>query len=77
MGAIPLEKILEGKALDSFPVLFVKGELSGYITTLQEEFIYRYFPKASLETIAGAGHWVHAEQPGLFLDVVTVFLKSA
>jgi pimeloyl-ACP methyl ester carboxylesterase len=29
-----------------------------------------------IKVIKGAGHWVQAEQPQLFLDVVNSFLKE-
>jgi len=34
----------------------------------------RLFPAATIETIPHAGHWVHAEAPGPFLDAVSRFL---
>lgn len=74
MGPVSLDKILAGGVLDSFPVLFIKGEHSDYITAGQEELIRQYFPGAQLKIIAGARHWVHAEQPGQFMKVVGEFL---
>ena len=58
------------------PTLFLRGERSGYITTKDELIIKKHFPKAQLKTIAGAGHWIHAEKPGEFLQVVCDFLKD-
>jgi len=37
--------------------------------------IHRLFPKAKIELI-DTGHWVHAESPDLFGDVVLNFLNS-
>lgn len=56
------------------PTLFVAGARSHYVRPEHEPVIRRYFPRASIVTIANAGHWVHAEQPAAFLDVITPFL---
>ncbi|MCS7296889.1 MAG: alpha/beta fold hydrolase [Bacteroidia bacterium] len=57
------------------PVLFIKGEYSLYIRPSDEEHIYRLFPKAIVETIPKAGHWVHAENPMALLAVLRRFWK--
>ena len=59
----------------SNPVLFIGGGLSGYIEAADEILIHRHFPEAEIKTIAGAGHWVHAEKPKEFFDLVRAFLK--
>jgi len=56
------------------PVLFVRGDRSGYITGEDEQLIKKHFPKAVISTVADAGHWVHAENPKGFMDVVVPFL---
>ncbi|HBR52987.1 MAG TPA: alpha/beta hydrolase [Flavobacteriaceae bacterium] len=68
-----------GRALSSGtvyngPVLFLKGESSGYIEPLDELLIHKHFPKATIETVAKAGHWLHAENPTEFYQIVTKFL---
>jgi pimeloyl-ACP methyl ester carboxylesterase len=63
----------EGFQLD-FPALFIQGELSGYIGKNDLECIKRYFKDPSVITIPRASHWVHAEQPGLFVEAVRNFL---
>lgn len=57
------------------PVLFVKGELSEYIP--EEDFgeIKKLYPQASIETVYGSGHWVHAEKPEALLSVLHNFLN--
>ncbi|MDF1584244.1 MAG: alpha/beta fold hydrolase [Methyloprofundus sp.] len=52
-------------------VLFLGGEMSDYI---KEEAVYALFPNAQIKTIAGAGHWVHAQQPDAFCQAVVDFL---
>jgi pimeloyl-ACP methyl ester carboxylesterase len=76
MGSISLEKVLNGKIITGFPVLFIKGGRSGYINTEQEELINRFFPDAQMETVLQAGHWVHADQPEKFMEIVNGFLQS-
>jgi pimeloyl-ACP methyl ester carboxylesterase len=76
MGTIHLEKVLGEKVIDGFPVLFLKGERSGYITPEQQSLIQTYFPDAEIEVIAGAGHWVHADKPELFMSALNQFLVT-
>ena len=54
--------------------LFVRGENSGYITHLDETSIQKQFPKSQIKTILGAGHWLHAENPQQFHQIVVDFL---
>lgn len=54
--------------------LFIAGGKSKYIQAEDHEAIKRHFPNASIETIQGAGHWVHAEKPNELLKHVTRFL---
>jgi pimeloyl-ACP methyl ester carboxylesterase len=56
--------------------LFIKGENSDYIDLSNLKPIEGNFPKMEIKVIKGAGHWVQAEQPQLFLDVVNSFLKE-
>jgi esterase len=65
---------LEGDPFQG-PTLFLAGESSGYITPGDREEIPRLFPKASFQTIHGAGHWVHADAPEEFLATVLRFLS--
>ena len=54
--------------------LFVRGELSGYVSDADFEKCKQNFPKAELITIPRAGHWVHADQPLLFVEAVLNFI---
>jgi esterase len=56
-----------------FPVLFIRGEKSPYITDGDMTIIEKIFPDARLVTIPGAGHWLHAEQPGFLIRAVEEF----
>ncbi|HET6992362.1 MAG TPA: alpha/beta hydrolase, partial [Bacteroidia bacterium] len=53
--------------------LFINGEKSDYVTKEDETEIRRVFPRAIIKTIAGAGHWVHADKPDEFYDAVMQF----
>src|SRR4029079_10176344 len=46
------------------PTLFIKGENSEYVSEKDMPTIHKLFPEASLVSIPGAGHWVHADSPG-------------
>jgi esterase len=56
------------------PVLFVRGEKSAYINPEDEPLMRELFPQSRIETIVGAGHWVHADKPEEFLRLVSEFL---
>ncbi len=58
------------------PTLFVRGELSRYIVDENRVAIMRQFPDSRLETIAGTGHWLHAEKPAEFNALVNGFLAG-
>lgn len=75
-----LYNIIDGLSDDhpeikGFPILFIKGEKSDYIIDDDKKIISKIFPFAKIESIPNAGHWLHAEQPDLFLQKVTEFLK--
>lgn len=54
--------------------LFIRGEQSKYILDSDFNLISSIFPNAQLKTIKNSGHWVHAEQPLVFLNIVKAFL---
>jgi pimeloyl-ACP methyl ester carboxylesterase len=58
------------------PSLFVKGGNSDYIQAEDHAIIEEKFPNSTIETIAGAGHWIHADKPLDFVRVVSKFLKD-
>lgn len=57
------------------PTLFMRGSESPYITDEDIPTINRIFPNARIETIQGAGHWVQAEKPVEFVDVLMKFIS--
>lgn len=75
-----LDEILEGFE-DSFsefkhlksPVLFIKGGVSEYISNQDTEQIKNLFSNCTIEIIDQASHWVHAEKPAEFIQIVRKF----
>lgn len=55
------------------PTLFIRGELSNYILDEDIEDLENQFPDSEFATVANAGHWVHAEAPGEFIDILLGF----
>ncbi|XP_055333247.1 protein ABHD11-like [Paramacrobiotus metropolitanus] len=73
------ENIMEFPVFHNFyggPVLFIGGGNSNYITEVEMPEIKRLFPKAQVETIPDAGHWVHSEKPHELTEVIVNFLKN-
>ena len=59
------------------PVLFVRGSDSDYLDPDDDgDPIAALFPSARIETIDGAGHWVHAERPEAFAERLRAFVDG-
>jgi esterase len=58
------------------PCLFIRGGNSGYVPDEDFGLIHKYFPKAIIETIHGASHWVHAEKPDALCSLLSKFLEK-
>ena len=56
------------------PALFLRGGASDYVPPSAEPRIRALFPAAEIETMAGAGHWLHAEKPDAFVATVAGWL---
>ena len=56
--------------------LFVKGENSDYILENDTPIIKHHFPNAEQISVPNAGHWLHAENPTFFFEVVTSWLQK-
>ena len=63
-------------ALYEGPVLFLKGGASDYVSEGDLPLIQKHFPNATLQTLQGAGHWLHAEKPQAFLKASLSFMDS-
>jgi len=64
---------LPGESYDG-PTLFLRGGKSGYVQDDDLPLIELLFPRATLDTVDGAGHWVHAEKPVELMAVVSDFI---
>ncbi len=69
LAEIPAEIVLT-------PTLFLKGEKSNYIEESDFDDIMYYFPNNEIETIYNAGHWLHADNPLDFHELVTEFIET-
>ncbi len=58
------------------PALFLRGGDSHYVRDAYRPHIESLFPNAKIESLAGAGHWLHADDPRGFLASVSRFLKE-
>ncbi|ESS73971.1 alpha/beta hydrolase fold protein [Methyloglobulus morosus KoM1] len=52
---------------------FIAGADSNY---LESKDTLHLFPDATFTTIANTGHWIHAQQPEVFIEVVENFLQN-
>jgi esterase len=60
----------------STATLFLKGANSNYILPSDQIEIERWFTSVKFAKVAGAGHWLHADNPTDFLNNVTYFLNN-
>ncbi len=58
------------------PTLFIKGGISDYIDPFHLEEYKLLFPNMAIEEIPNVGHWLHAEAPDVFYDLVLEFIRS-
>jgi esterase len=68
IGAAPKKATFKGETL------FLGGKNSDYIVKSDLDLIHAYFPKATLNWIPDAGHWLHAENPKAFTTALRDFL---
>jgi esterase len=57
------------------PTFFIRGGNSSYVIESDLELIKKHFSNAMFFTIPNVGHWLHAENPSLFLEKTLDFLK--
>ncbi|TDS61475.1 alpha/beta fold hydrolase [Myroides indicus] len=66
---------LPAKAIYTGEVLFIRGGNSKYIQEKDEVLIKQHFPNSAIKTIPNAGHWLHAENPQMFFEIVKEFVE--
>jgi len=64
------EWFAERKPILNYPVTFIRGLNSDYISDQDIPAIKDIYPETRLIDIPGAGHWLHAEQPEKFVEAV-------
>jgi pimeloyl-ACP methyl ester carboxylesterase len=67
---------LEGVTPYAGPVLWMRGESSGYVRDEHAATMDALFPRNRRVTVKNAGHWLHSEQPQVFVEVLRRFLES-
>lgn len=68
-------KGLNQNALIKNETLFIRGGNSDYIVNDDLNLIHSVFPNSKVDSVEGAGHWLHAERPSEFYEKVTEFLS--
>ena len=58
------------------PALFLYGADSDYVLPEHHAKIQSLFPNARFKAVPKAGHWVHADQPQVFLQELQSFLSE-
>ncbi|SFO31628.1 Pimeloyl-ACP methyl ester carboxylesterase [Geodermatophilus obscurus] len=58
------------------PVLWIAGANSTYVLPDDRARMDELFPRTRLVKVRDAGHWVHSEQPEVFLRTVRAFLDA-
>ena len=69
-GWPPIEATYDGV------VYWVAGGLSNYVLPEHREPMHQLFPKVISATIKTASHWVHADEPAIFIATVKHFLQA-
>jgi pimeloyl-ACP methyl ester carboxylesterase len=65
----------EGAHFDG-PVLWIAGANSTYVLPEDRPRMDALFPSTRLVTIKNSGHWVHSEQPEVFIETLRRFLDA-
>ena len=57
-------------------MLWIAGANSHYVLPEDRERMDELFPMTRLVRVKNAGHWVHSEQPEIFLETLRRFLQQ-
>ncbi|TSI18778.1 alpha/beta fold hydrolase [Brevibacterium aurantiacum] len=63
-----------GEATFDGPMLWIAGETSDYVSREDLPLMRSLFPRTTLLTVKGSGHWVHSEKPQTFISSLQAFL---
>lgn len=75
ISGVDFEEYTDRIPITQYPVLFIKGSLSGYIQQEDIKVIKMMYPDAKIETIENATHFLHAEKPEEFVEILSRFLN--
>ena len=75
LGGWPAEQLQDATPYEG-PVLWLRGETSGYVRDEHAPAMDALFPRNRRVTIKNAGHWLHSEQPQVFVEVLRRFLEA-
>jgi pimeloyl-ACP methyl ester carboxylesterase len=70
----PAERLGDVAPYDG-PVLWLGGARSDYVRDEYAPAMNALFPRNRRVTVKNAGHWVHSEQPEVFVEVLRRFLR--
>ncbi len=59
------------------PVLWLAGAESDYIRPEHVPAMRALFPRVQLVTVKNSGHWVHSDQPEVFVQAIRRFLHPS
>jgi len=68
-------KSLNQNATFEKATLFIRGSKSDYVLDEDINMMHSIFKNCQLQTVEGAGHWLHAEKPKEFFEAVKHFLN--
>jgi pimeloyl-ACP methyl ester carboxylesterase len=75
-AALQVGEATNPEIVSRVPALFIRGGKSRYILPQDEDLIYHLFPLSQIKEIPDAGHWVHAERPEAFAEMVLNFFTE-
>ena len=75
MAAIDLEEGFS-EPISGFPVIFLTGSYSNYLTASDVVSIRKVFPASEFIVIHGAGHWIHADKPDEVIKQLRMLLND-
>jgi pimeloyl-ACP methyl ester carboxylesterase len=75
LGGWPQDELADATPFDG-PVLWIGGANSPYVRDDYAEAMDRWFPRNRRVTVKDAGHWVHSEQPAVFVEVLRRFVEA-
>ncbi len=74
VGNFEMREELDKGLMYNGPTLFISGSNSNYISPESHPLIQKLFPKAIIDTVPDAGHWLHFDKPNEFVAKVVPFL---